>query len=348
LGPLDPIWVEKACSRSIGYALYWGSRSLPGPPAPVGAEVGVQRESPQQLGRRRLLGGLLVAAVVLVWLVWWQWDAIGGWLAREETAPVVPPSVSEPAPPPADAAEEPAEPENESARRWTELIGSPPTWPEDLSAPASCEEVENDLVRVCRAVDAALEREQEPVPGGFCALLSQTATALAARQPRTSAELRSYPTILANTFHLFRVLGAQRMGHLRRAAAVDTDLAEPAALALYRWLASRPKCARSGDTPLRREALYAYAAFLFRTLGGQAYLRRRSPRVEALTGFYGLLILDAAIDQGYNPEGVDPRPELSRTRALIELQPLVFRDRYLEILGRMESRWDRKGEIPPA
>jgi hypothetical protein len=309
----------------------------------------VQRESPEQLGRRRLLGGLLVAAVVLIWLVWWQWDAIGDWLAPEEAAPVVTPSTTEPTlPRPADSAEEHAESENESTRRWTELVGSPPIWPDDLSAPTSCQDVENDLVRVCRAVDAELEQEQEPVPGGFCALLSQTATALAARQPRTSAELRSYPTILANTFHLFRVLGAQRMGHLRRAAAVDPDLAEPAALALYRWLASRPKCARSGDTPLRREALYAYAAFLFRTLGGQAYLRRRSPRVEGLTGFYGLLILDAAIDQGYNPEGVDPRPELSRTRALIESQPLVFRDRYLEILGRMERRWERKGATPPA
>jgi hypothetical protein len=65
-----------------------------------------------------------------------------------------------------------------------------------------------------------------------------------------------------------------------------------------------------------------------------------------LAGFYSLLILDASIEEGYNPEGVDPRPEMARAHALISTQPLVFRDRYVEVLDEMQNRWERKAQDP--
>ena len=41
---------------------------------------------------------------------------------------------------------------------------------------------------------------------------------------------------------------------------------------------------------MRFPALYDYAGFFFNTLGGQAYLRRRTPRVESLVCFYALQV----------------------------------------------------------
>jgi len=123
-------------------------------------------------------------------------------------------------------------------------------------------------------------------------------------------------------------------------AREEQDHAEPIALALYRWLVSREACARSGRTAIGKEPLYEYAGFVFQTMGGQAYLRRRTPKVEALTGFYALLLLDRAVESDHNPHGVDPRPEIRRTLDLLEAQPLVFGDRYRTVLEEMRQRWE--------
>jgi hypothetical protein len=142
------------------------------------------------------------------------------------------------------------------------------------------------------------------------------------------------------------VLRGERMDLARRLLREERALAEPAAMSLYRWLISREDCARSGRTSIRIEPMYDYAGFLFQTIGGQAYLRRRAPSVEALASLYALLILDRALEEGHNPHGFDPRPEIGRTRQLLENRPFIFRERYLEILSEMEERW--KGKEPPA
>lgn len=87
-----------------------------------------------------------------------------------------------------------------------------------------------------------------------------------------------------------------------------------------------------------------YAAALFQTLGGQAYLRRRAPRVEALASFWAIALLDRADRAGRNPHGVDLLPEIRRTRALVDAEPFLFRDRYLQELDRIEDRWSRRAE----
>jgi hypothetical protein len=88
------------------------------------------------------------------------------------------------------------------------------------------------------------------------------------------------------------------------------------------------------------ERLYHHAAFLFHTIGGQAYLRRRSPKVEALAGFYALQILDRAIEEKHNPHGIDPRPEIERTRRLLEGQRFVFGEQYGKNLEAMARKWE--------
>ena len=138
------------------------------------------------------------------------------------------------------------------------------------------------------------------------------------------------------------MVGRERIDLLRRIQWEEHELAEPAAMALYRWVVSREGCARSGSTTFEPVPLYDYAGFFFTTMGGQAYLRRRAPRVEALTSLYALLIVDRAQQSGLNPAGIDPRPEILRTRAMIEAEPLVFREHYLLILDQMAERWKER------
>jgi hypothetical protein len=175
-------------------------------------------------------------------------------------------------------------------------------------------------------------------------LIGALAEELAAHPPAIASELKSYQTMLQNVFHLSRVAGRKRIEQARRILWEEHELAEPAAMTVYRWLVSRERCSRSGRTAITTEALYDYAGFLFTTMGGQAYLRRRSPRVEGLTSFYALAVLERARESGYDPAGIDPRGEIQRTRALLAAQPLVFRERYLAQLDRMAESWKKRSE----
>jgi hypothetical protein len=299
-----------------------------------------QREE-RQVKLRTLLTAGLIAGVVLIWLVWWQWDNLCAGLcgppdaALEEVAASDLEAQDQAGPVPTEWEQALAE----ARREWTDWTGAAPVWPEDLASPADCAAVEEDLLRLCARLDASGPSALAEIPGGSCSLIRQVAEELARRPPKLESELRSYQSILGNVFHLYRVLGAERVELLRELLREEREHAEPLAMALYRWMASRESCARSGRTPVRAAPLYDYAAFLFQTMGGQAYLRRRPPATEALAGFYALLILDQAVESGHNPHGVDPRPEIRRTRDLLEASPLVFGDRYRTMLDEMEQRW---------
>jgi hypothetical protein len=226
----------------------------------------------------------------------------------------------------------------EEVRRWAEVTGVYPRWPDDLLAPRDCEEAEEDLRILCRELDLRSPTPSRSLEGGTFGLILRVTGELAARLPVASGELRQPGAVVANAFHLFRVLGKERMEILREMLRREEEFAEPMAMALHRWLSAQERCGQD-HARVRPEVIHEYAAFLLNTLGGQGYVRRRSPRVAALTTFYALLILDQAFQKGTNPHGVDLRPHIPLCRELLKVQPLVFRDRYLEILQTMETRW---------
>jgi len=301
----------------------------------------VPPQPPKQIAVKNVMIVLLVVVLVAIGLIWWQGSAI--------CAPFCDP------PPDVEAAGEPtgldpAVPQGELIdgevaileQRWAELTGDAPAWPDDLATPSDCDSVENDLVQICELLDGRPYVRKRVSGGGICAVLRQVGEELGGRPPEIASELRSYGAILANVHYLFRTVGRQRLELLREVVRQEGDLAEPLAMAAYRWLASRQTCAGEMGSAIGPDSLYEYACFATTTMGGQAYLRRRAPRTEALVTFYALLILDRAIEDERNPHGLDPRAELVRCRELISRQPLVFRDRYLETLETIERRWESR------
>lgn len=226
---------------------------------------------------------------------------------------------------------------SDAQRQWTEVTGATPRWPEDLSSPQDCEAVQEDLLAICWVLDSrAYVRARGPAGGSF-ALLEKAVEDLASHPPVASGESLTSETVLANAFHLFRNLGSSRMDLMRDILSREEGLAEPGSMALYRWLVTREQCA--GERVLiTSRVLYDYAAYLLNTLGGQGYLRRRSPKLAGLSMFYALLILDQGIQKGIDPYGVDIRPHIIICRGLIGSQELVFRDQYLSALQEMEKR----------
>lgn len=229
-------------------------------------------------------------------------------------------------------------PPPEAVKRWAEITGSYPQWPEDLVAPRSCTEVEEDLKAICQELDRRPYLQGRLPQGGSSALLAQVFQELSANPPVASGEMRRPEAVVANAFHLFRVMGRERMGLLLEILSQEQALLEPMAMALYRWLATRAYCSKD-PTRIRASAINDYAAFLLNTLGGQGYLRRRPPRVAALATFYALVIMDSAAQAGNNPYGLDLISHIAFCKELLRSQELVFKDRYLEVLTNMEARW---------
>jgi hypothetical protein len=223
---------------------------------------------------------------------------------------------------------------------WTDLVGDAPDWPADLNRPEDCLSVERDLLALCSELDSRQYVRSKIVGGSFCSVLRQASMDLASSPPVLGGETKDALVMLNNTFHMFRSLGRKRTTLFLDVMRQEQELAEPFAMIVYRWLVSRDQCADDErEQAIDRDALYAYAGFLLDSIGGQAYLRRRSMGSEALADFYAVLILDRADHERFNPAGIDLRPQLERTRQLIAASPLLFSERYLDVLDGIESRW---------
>ncbi|MCP3981922.1 MAG: hypothetical protein GY716_21680 [bacterium] len=280
---------------------------------------------------------IVVFAVIL--FGWTQRETIRGWFGADEPSIDEPLASTEPRPEPVrELATTDATPVgSEAEQRWTGLVGEPPTWPLDLTDPPECEAIRSSFERVCGVIGT---RDYLKPGTDVCALLREVSPRLAANSPVVSGELRDFASILANAFHLFRSVGRERLATLRSIADEESALVEPLALVGWRWLISREAC--DPGSGVTNDTLYDYSAFLVQTLGGQAYLRRRPPNVEALVTFYALVALESAVERGHNPHGIDPRPEIRRARELIRDRPLVFGDRYLEWLDATDRRWESR------
>ena len=262
--------------------------------------------------KRRPIGlVLLVLALVAIWVALWQRDRILAWFDR-------------PAPEAAVAAEAPS---------LAEEPLQAPALTEDADAPvepADCAAVAADWQRLCAEIDARAEAEGLEVGEGSCRRFDAALDALAASRPIVAGEGRDPARLLANATHLFRAAGRSEVGYAARLLRLQGFELEPIAATLFAHLDCQPE---------RQALLYDYAVFGFSTLGGQGYLRRRSPRAEALATYYGVVVIDRAEADGRNVAGFDPRRELSRARELIQGQPLELRDDYLDRLDAIDDRW---------
>lgn len=304
---------------------------------PKGDGAGARRASRSSMWIRVLPAGIVALAAVL--LIWNPFD-------REASVDEPPESVV----PRGDAGEaiSPTSADDPRAARWEDLTGDVPSWPADFGAAASCAEAASALRALCDRLDRADPGAGGSEPGATFGLLSNSLRDLAARPPVIAGELTEHESMLANVAHAFRVLGPARISRIAELATRHPDAAEPLALAVFQWIRALPAtCGDESAPPFDLGAQYAYAVYLTRTIGGQAYLRRRAPVHEALASFYAVVLQDAAVAAGHDPVGIDPRGEIARARTLVAGHDLVFEDRYVAVLDELRKRWDARASGRP-
>jgi hypothetical protein len=232
-------------------------------------------------------------------------------------------------PPPVD----PAAADAVALQRWIEITGSAPEAVVPGEVSGDCESIERAWRRTCDHLDARF-----PTGGSF-ALSVELIDEFSRSRPTVGGELLEHATMLQNAFHLFRVVGAERLVYLSQMLQQE-ELLEPASHAFYRWISASERCAKRGEFALSAADRSEYAAFLYQTLGGQAYLRRRAPRAEALACYYAIHAIDLAQRSGQNGQGYDPRREIPRCRELLSGKGWILGPAYSETLERISTAWE--------
>jgi hypothetical protein len=173
---------------------------------------------------------------------------------------------------------------------------------------------------------------------------SHTLEKVFANPPIVTREADDLFSILKNMSHFYRILGRQEINLIKDVLAHETENMEQTMAVFYRWSEIGPPAAGNGlDLAMPLASLYEYAGFFINTLGGQAYLFRRDPRIRLLVRYYALLIIDRANDQDLNRHGIDIRLSIDSLIDEMEAtQVLDGREEYLTRLAALQTKYQSK------
>ena len=176
--------------------------------------------------------------------------------------------------------------------------------------------------------------------GGSREQFFQICKSLFADSPITIRETDSLQYLLKNVFHFYRTLGKKRIILINDILKNESDIVEPLMRLFYLRFVAPDRISTDGAACPTLEQLYEYVSFFLETLGGRSYLFRRDPRIRILAQYYCVLMIDAANDQGHNPNGIDIRPHIRHMLDEISDQKnLIYKSQYLIALEKLKQKY---------
>lgn len=173
---------------------------------------------------------------------------------------------------------------------------------------------------------------------------SRTLDKVFANPPIVTREADDLFSILKNMSHFYRILGRQELNLIKDVLAHEMDNMERITALFYRWSEIGQQAADNNlDLAMPFASLYEYAGFFINTLGGQAYLFRRDPRIRLLVRYYAVLIIDRANDQDMNRYGIDIRLTIDSLIDEMEATRLLNgREEYLTRLTTLQTKYQSR------
>jgi hypothetical protein len=176
--------------------------------------------------------------------------------------------------------------------------------------------------------------------GGSRKQFLQICKSLFADSPITTRETDSLQYLLKNVFYFYRTLGKKRIILINDVLKNESDIVEPLMRLFYLRFIAPDRIYNDAAACPTLEQLYEYVSFFLETLGGRSYLFRRDPRIRILAQFYCVLMMDAANDQGHNPNGIDIRPHIRHMLDEISDQKnLIYKSQYLIALEKLKQKY---------
>ena len=161
---------------------------------------------------------------------------------------------------------------------------------------------------------------------------------LSSNPPIPAGEGMDLKYMYRNIFHFFRLLNRNDLYLIRETIRHETDSMELNLDLFYRWLTVQGPSPTSEGLRPSLDVRYQYAGFFLNTIGGRAYLFRRSLGLRLLISYYCLLIIHEADKEGRNTYGIDVFPTLLAVKNEIGNYPgLRYRDEYIRRLNTLES-----------
>lgn len=168
--------------------------------------------------------------------------------------------------------------------------------------------------------------------------LSGLTAKLAAKRPAVVRETDDLYTVLANTVHLFRVLGRDNLRLVK--TILEQENMEEVAAGLYAGAISG-RCPGAGlNLEIPFETAYEYAGFFLNTMGGRAYLFRRDAKTRLVASYYAALVIDEANSRNLNTYGIDLAGILPGLLQEIETNSqLARKEEYLAKLRELTAKY---------
>lgn len=157
--------------------------------------------------------------------------------------------------------------------------------------------------------------------------------------PNVAGETKSFFEMMKNVSFFFRTMGKDSVFLGQSVLNNEHDIMEPVMAAFYGWFtADNPQLRGRPDL----KTMYEYSDYLMNSLGGRAYLMRRSAKVRLLTMYYCVLTVDRANDQNQNYNGIDLRLYLDSLLDDMRTQlGLINRDEYISTLEVLQTKYRR-------
>jgi hypothetical protein len=282
-------------------------------------------------GRRQRIWWWAVLALILVLAGYFTMTELGNGPGREETA-------TSPGGGPIkqdlrDTSKEPAKGTEANDRAVTQKIPEPP-----LAIVDPCDQAQADLVGLFKFLDGRDYVQKILSKGRSYVHFKEAIKRLTAQPPLPAGESMDPAQMTRNTYYFFRSL---KRDDLRLAIALIRNEAASMELDMdvfYKWLMSGDRCPDPQGIRPPFSVTYRYAGFFLNTIGGRAYLYRRSEGVRLLVSYYCLLILNEADKRKVNTFGIDARPFIGPILSEMDHYPgFQFRETYLENLKQLEA-----------
>ncbi len=161
---------------------------------------------------------------------------------------------------------------------------------------------------------------------------------LSSQPPIPAGEGMDSLTMMENVYHFYRILDEEEIRLIRQILKNEVDSIEMDLRTLYEWLMPPGPCPNVEENRPSLDVLYSYAGFFLNTIGGRAYLFRRSAPVRVLVSYYSVLIVHEADKRGKNTYGIDIFPEISRLAKEISAYPdFQLQNTYIQRLTELQN-----------
>lgn len=233
-----------------------------------------------------------------------------------------------------------------------ETVAAPDDQPEIAMAPKPlpeknpCIQIEQDMVNFFSWLDKKKYIKNLGLKTDTFSNIKRIFKRLAAGPPTYVGEEKDPVTITRNITHFFRVLSRKDLQLIIQIMMNEQDEIEVNLKIFYKWLISEKECPDI-DSPIRSpEIVYQYAGFFMNTIGGRAYLYRRTPSLRLLISYYCILIIHETDKTGKNSLGLDIFPHIETIKQEISYYPnFLSQQEYIENLTRIHNYYVQKRQL---